>query len=140
MLVGTAQAADLLGISTARVRLLLKEGRIQGAYKIGRFWVIPLFDGMPVISKGRRGPKPRWHRRRPPLTFIHVNQHAIRQNKKQEHDAPVISIKRGNSNICGHEVRINGPCRVVYQPNFPKPCGARVWIETLSNIEVINRG
>ncbi|NEO31627.1 MAG: helix-turn-helix domain-containing protein [Symploca sp. SIO3C6] len=82
MIVGTAQAADLLGISTARVRLLLKQGRIQGAYKIGRFWVIPLFDGMPVISKGHRGPKARWQRKRHPLTFIHANQHAIHQNKK----------------------------------------------------------
>ncbi|NEO29369.1 MAG: helix-turn-helix domain-containing protein [Symploca sp. SIO3C6] len=140
MLVGTAQAAELLGISTARVRLLLKQGRIEGAYKIGRFWVIPLFDGMPVISKGRRGPKGRWCRRRPAVTFIHVNQHAIRQNKKQGHHLPVISIKKGNSNVYGHEVRINGPCRVVYQPNLPKPCGARVWIETLSNVEVIDHG
>ncbi|NER26368.1 MAG: helix-turn-helix domain-containing protein [Symploca sp. SIO1C4] len=140
MLIGTAEAAELLGISTARVRLLLKQGRIEGAYKIGRFWVIPLFDGMPVISKGLRGPKAKWCRRRPALTLIHVNQHAIRQNKKREDHLPVISIKKGNSNIYGHEVKINGPCRIVYQPNLPKPCGARVWIETLSNVEVINRG
>ncbi|NET03704.1 MAG: helix-turn-helix domain-containing protein [Merismopedia sp. SIO2A8] len=138
MFVGTAQAAEILGISTARVRLLLKQGRIEGAYKIGRFWVIPLFDGMPVITKGSRGPKPRWCKRRPAVTFIHVNQHAIRQNKKQGHHNPVISIKKGNSNIYGHEVRINGPSKVVYQPNFPKPCGARVWIETLSTVEIIN--
>ncbi|NEO34036.1 MAG: helix-turn-helix domain-containing protein [Symploca sp. SIO3C6] len=138
MFVGTAQAAEILGISTARVRLLLKQGRIEGAYKIGRFWVIPLFDGMPVITKGSRGPKPRWCKRRPAVTFIHVNQHAIRQNKKQGHHNPVISIKKGNSNIYGHEVRINGPSKVVYQPNFPKACGARVWIETLSTVEIIN--
>ncbi|NET52523.1 MAG: helix-turn-helix domain-containing protein, partial [Merismopedia sp. SIO2A8] len=65
MFVGTAQAAELLGISTTRVRQLLKQGRIQGAYKVGRFWVIPLFDGMPVITKGSRGPKARWCRRLP---------------------------------------------------------------------------
>ncbi len=42
MEVGTTQAAFILNISTARVRVLLKEGRIQGARKDGRSWLIPL--------------------------------------------------------------------------------------------------
>lgn len=38
MFVGTTAAATLLGISTQRVRVLLKEGPIQGAQKIARVW------------------------------------------------------------------------------------------------------
>ena len=43
-IVSTKKAANLLGISQAR-------GRIQDAEKIGNSWIIPLFDGMPVISQ-----------------------------------------------------------------------------------------
>ncbi|NEP36908.1 MULTISPECIES: helix-turn-helix domain-containing protein, partial [unclassified Moorena] len=41
-IVGTTQAAFLLGICVQRVRQLLKNGRIKGAQKVGRFWQIPL--------------------------------------------------------------------------------------------------
>ncbi|NEO97940.1 MAG: helix-turn-helix domain-containing protein [Symploca sp. SIO2E9] len=137
MFVGSTQAAHLMGISARRIRQLLSGGRIQGAFKAGRFWMIPLFEGMPKISKGTRGPQPSWRRRRPsPVTIIHVNQQTIRQNQKQEKPAPVISVKRGQSNTYGHEVEIHGPCRVVYRRDNPKPCGARVWIETFFNVEV----
>ncbi|RQH26147.1 DNA-binding protein, partial [Okeania hirsuta] len=61
MFVGTTEAASLLSISAQRVRVLLQEGRIQGARKInGRTWVIPLYKGMPRIAGRSRGPKPRW--------------------------------------------------------------------------------
>ncbi|NEP00091.1 MAG: DNA-binding protein [Symploca sp. SIO2E9] len=137
MFVGSTQAAQLMGISARRICQLLSGGRIQGAFKIGRFWMIPLFEGMPLVSEGKRGPKATWRRRRPsPMTIIHVNQHTIRQNQKQEKPAPVISVKRGQSNTYGYEVEIKGPCRVVYRRDSPKPCGARVWIETLSTVEV----
>ena len=35
------EAAEALGLSIARVRLLALQGRIRGAYKHGRAWVIP---------------------------------------------------------------------------------------------------
>ncbi|MCL2928298.1 MAG: hypothetical protein O4861_21100 [Trichodesmium sp. St16_bin4-tuft] len=40
MEVGTTQGAFPLKISRARVRVLLKEGRIQGTCKNGRSWLI----------------------------------------------------------------------------------------------------
>jgi hypothetical protein len=49
MFVGTTEATSRLGICTQRVRQLLKAGRIVGAQKVGRFWQIPLRNGMPVI-------------------------------------------------------------------------------------------
>lgn len=71
--------------------------------------------------------------------YIHVNQHVIRANKKNNTNDPVIIIKQGKSNIYCHEVNILGPSRVVYGGN-EKPllsCGARVVIETEAEVEVI---
>lgn len=70
---------------------------------------------------------------------IHVNQHKIRSNHKHSLNEPVITIKRGGSNQYCHRVRIVGPCTVVYSPDSPLPCGARVWIETDSEL-VIDEG
>ncbi len=52
MIVTTKKAAGILGISGARLRVLLAQGLLEGAYKCGRMWLIPLFDGRPFISKG----------------------------------------------------------------------------------------
>ncbi len=52
MIVTTKKAAEILGISGARLRVLLAEGLLEGAYKCGRMWLIPLFNGRPFISKG----------------------------------------------------------------------------------------
>ena len=72
-------------------------------------------------------------------TYIHVNQHKIRANKKNGTDEPVITVKKGRTNTYCHEVEINGPSRVVYGGN-DKPllsCGARVVMVTESDVEVI---
>jgi hypothetical protein len=59
------------------------------------------------------------------------------QNQKTGDRSPVITVKQSNRNVYGHEVVINGPCRVVYQPDQPLDCKAKVWIETFSKVEVI---
>ena len=72
-------------------------------------------------------------------TYIHVNQHVIRANKKNGTNDPVITIKQGSKNTYCHEVEIQGPSKVIYGGN-EKPllnCGARVVIETESNIDII---
>ena len=66
---------------------------------------------------------------------IHVNQHIIRSNGKTGDRDPVITVKTYKSNTYCNEVIIDGPCRVIYSPDKPLPCGAKVWIET--NEEVI---
>ncbi|MDJ0733063.1 MAG: helix-turn-helix domain-containing protein [Nostocaceae cyanobacterium] len=137
MVVSTTEAARLLGVSTARVRWLLNFGRIRGAYKMGRVWAIPLFNGMPSVSRGNRGPEARWRQtRKPATTFIHVNQHVIRSNHKNDERFPVIAVKHSKHNIYGHEIEINGPCRVIYRPDSPLSCGARVWIETFAMVNI----
>ncbi|GGA21302.1 DNA-binding protein [Okeania sp. KiyG1] len=142
MFVSTTEAASLLSISTQRVRILLKEGRIQGARKINnRVWVIPLHQGMPRIHRRRKGPKPRWssHKRCGKNT-VHFNRNHIDRNKnKQNSDLTILSVKEGSSNLAtGHEAEIHGPCRIVYQPEKPHSCGATVWIETLAAVTMVD--
>ena len=67
---------------------------------------------------------------------IHVNQHKIRSNKKHNLNEPVITVKTSKFNDYGHEVEILGPSKIVYSPDKPLSCGARVWIETEAEVKI----
>jgi hypothetical protein len=67
-------------------------------------------------------------------TIVHVNQHVIRANGKTGATAPVLTVKQGKTNQYAHEVRIQGPSKVVYRPAKPLSCGAKVWIETFGEV------
>ncbi len=137
MYIGTTEAANLLGVSPSRIRYLLKQGRIKGAYKIGKIWVIPLFNGIPIITEGSRGPKAKWYRRPVGITRIHVNGQAIGRNKEGTVPEPVISVKSSQGNTSGYQVNINGPSWIIYRPQKPINGGAKVWVETYADVEVI---
>lgn len=64
------------------------------------------------------------------LKRVHVNQHVIKRNKKTGEREPPLTIKTYKDNTKAFEVRIEGPCKVVYSPDKPLSCGATVWIET----------
>ncbi len=70
-------------------------------------------------------------------TIIHVNQHKIKKNTKTGERGPVLTVKTYKSNTYCHEAVIDGPSKVVYLPDKPLPCGARVWIETTSEVTCI---
>ena len=69
-------------------------------------------------------------------TKIHVNQHKIRSNKKHNLNEPVITVKTSKSNTYGHEVEVLGPSKIIYSPDKPLSCGARVWIETEGEVKI----
>jgi hypothetical protein len=69
-------------------------------------------------------------------TIIHVNQHAIKSNAKTGATDPVLTVKTYKSNVYAHEVEVLGPSRIVYSPDKPLSCGAKVWIETDSEVIV----
>jgi hypothetical protein len=71
--------------------------------------------------------------------YIHINQHIIRRNASNGYNEPVITVKTYKSNNYGHEVTIDGPCKVVYSPDKPLSCGAKVWIETEAGVQVLDR-
>jgi hypothetical protein len=70
-------------------------------------------------------------------TIIHVNQHKIRSNISSAHKEPVLTVKTYKSNDYAHEVSIKGDSKIVYSPDKPLSCGARVWIETEGEVEII---
>jgi len=70
---------------------------------------------------------------------IHINQHVIRANKKNGTTNPVITVKTSKSNNYATEVEILGKSKVIYSPNKPLSCGARVWIETNDKVILDNK-
>jgi hypothetical protein len=57
----TPQASSLLKICPQRVRQLLKQGRIRGAFKDKKgFWQIPLYGDVPEIIPAKRGLQGTW--------------------------------------------------------------------------------
>jgi len=70
-------------------------------------------------------------------TKIHVNQHVVKANAKNGTNDPVLTVKTYKGNTYANEVRIYGNSVVVYSPDKPLSCGAKVWIETTSPVEVI---
>ena len=68
--------------------------------------------------------------------IIHINQHVIKRNAKTGEREPVITVKTYKDNTYGHEVMVDGPCKIVYSPDKPLSCGAKVWIETMENVHV----
>ena len=74
-------------------------------------------------------------------TIIHVNQHVIRANKKNGVENPVLTCKTYKENIYAKEIEIldesgNVVAKVIYSPDKPLSCGARVWVETLHEVRV----
>ena len=72
-------------------------------------------------------------------TRIHVNQHSIKANAKGG-SWPVITVKDYKQNRKANHAAIVGAdgkalAKVIYSPDNPLPCGAKVWIET--ELEVV---
>ena len=75
-------------------------------------------------------------------TIIHVNQHNIKANSRGE-SKPVLTCKTSKGNNYSNEIVILGQdgkeaARVIYSPNKPLACGAKVWIETYGGVQIDN--
>jgi len=71
------------------------------------------------------------------MKIIHVNRQHIAMNAKDGKNRPVYTIKDKGRVRYAREVIINGPSRLVYNGN-QLSCGARAWIETSSDVELID--
>jgi hypothetical protein len=71
-------------------------------------------------------------------TIIHINRNIIQQNSKHNLEEPVCRVEKDNTVRYCMEVQINGPSRMIYRPKKPRPCGAKLWIETYAEVELIN--
>lgn len=65
---------------------------------------------------------------------IHVNKHVIASNRVHGKRRKPITIQTSKGPFVAHEVVINGPSRIIHSPEKPLSCGAKVWIETLSEV------
>ena len=68
---------------------------------------------------------------------IHVNQHLIRKN-----DPSPLTVKTTRGNTRASSVQVLDDqgtvvATVVYSPDKPLSCGARVWIETKNDLLVV---
>lgn len=75
-------------------------------------------------------------------TIIHVNQHVVKSNSKKNEREPVLTCKTYKENKYASEVEIldkNGEvvAKVIYSPDKPLSCGAKVWIETDNEINIL---
>jgi len=75
-------------------------------------------------------------------TIIHVNQHRIRANTKNNTSDPVLTVKTYKANQYASEVLILGrdgqeAARLIYRPHKPLPCGARCWLEIPDHEQVL---
>jgi|LWDU01.1.fsa_nt_gi hypothetical protein len=79
--------------------------------------------------------------------IIHVNQHKIRSNWKKIQELnyiytyddiePVLTCKTYKENIYGYQMKINGPSTMIYRPDKPLSCGAKIWVETHAEVEIV---
>tara|TARA_R100001198_G_C5234767_1_gene213026 strand:- start:404 stop:643 length:240 start_codon:yes stop_codon:yes gene_type:complete len=77
-------------------------------------------------------------------TIIHVNQHIIRSNVKTGSTDPVLTCKTYKSNDYAHEAIIYDKlgievAKVIYSPDKPLSCGAKVWIETENEVKTFTK-
>lgn len=76
-------------------------------------------------------------------TVIHINRQIIDRNRKTGSREPVITCKNYKGNSYGDTVIIKDKqgeevARIVYAPDKPLSCGARVYIETKADLEILN--
>jgi len=73
--------------------------------------------------------------------IIHINQHIIKSNIKNNEEKPCITVKSGRQNTYAKSVDItdkfgNIIAKVLYTPCKPLACGARAYIEVIDSANV----
>lgn len=73
------------------------------------------------------------------MYYISVNKYVILHNVRHGTDDPPIRVAWGKHGKPGYakEVKILGPARMVYAPEHPLKCGARLWLETEAKLEIV---
>lgn len=77
--------------------------------------------------------------KRKKITKLHVNQHNIKANAKGA-SLPVLTVKDSKQNRKCNRAMIkddngNIVATLIYRPEKPLSCGAKVWIETMLTVE-----
>ena len=62
--------------------------------------------------------------------IIHINKNLKQSNDKHGRSNPVCRVEVGGETLYGSRVDILGPSSMIYSPDKPRKCGAKLWIET----------
>lgn len=74
------------------------------------------------------------------MYIIHVNQYVIKFNAKYNTNLPPYRVQVGRNDPkprYAMKVLWNGPSETVYAPHNPLKCGAKIWIETESELTLV---
>lgn len=71
------------------------------------------------------------------LKIIHINRSIIQRNARHGREEPVCRVQEGSNITYCREVVIKGASRMVYRPEAPLACGAKLWIETSADVELV---
>lgn len=71
------------------------------------------------------------------LKRIHVNQHIIKRNIKHGADDPTCTVQWRGKSYVGKDVLVKGASQVMQRMQKPLSCGARIWIETRAEVEIL---
>jgi hypothetical protein len=75
------------------------------------------------------------------MVKVYINRHVVAANQKSGERKPPITILRSKGQRSyALDVELHGNVRVVYSPDKPLSCGARVWIECDDAIAIEARG
>lgn len=72
-------------------------------------------------------------------SIVHINQHLIRANHKNNENKPVVTIKQNGKTIYAWGVEFTGKSKLEYHESDPLSCGARVWISTEEPIILLDQ-
>jgi len=67
-------------------------------------------------------------------TIIHINKNLKQSDDKRKSKRPVCRVEVEGKTWYGSEVDILGPSKMIYRPDEPRKCGAKLWIETDSEV------
>lgn len=70
------------------------------------------------------------------LKRIHVNQHNLRRRVNGSGSDPCYTVKHKGQTLWAHQIHIDGPSKLVESIDAPLGCGARLWIETTSEVQL----
>ena len=72
------------------------------------------------------------------MKIIHINKNIIQYNSKHGTSFPCCRVEQDREIMYCMEVDIRGPSKMVYRPDNPRLCGAKLWIETDAEIEMLD--
>ncbi len=69
-------------------------------------------------------------------SIIHINKNLKQSNDKHGRTLPVCRVGAEGKVGYGSKVDILGPSSMIYSPDKPRKCGAKLWIETEGEVVI----